>query len=49
MLVCAVDACALITELARDVRMHILTFVTVLTFREKLALVFVLEVRKLAL
>ena len=49
MLVCAVDACALIAELARDVRMHILTFVAVLALREKLALVLVLEVRKLAL
>ena len=48
-LVGAVDASALIAELARDVRVHILAFVTVLALREKLAFVLVLKVRKLAL
>ena len=49
MLVSAVDACALIAELARDIRMHILAFVAVLALWEKLTFVLILEVRKLAL
>ena len=48
-LVGAIDARALITKLAGNVRMHKHAFVTILALWEELALVLVLEVGKLAL